>query len=119
MIHGAAAAELCATVSRTVFDKKVDAHALADDVFATLAAEMPSARVPRTPSSELDVVALLEQAFTLSKTAVRKLIQQGAVSVNGTKLGADQVSVPSSDAVRGRWLLVRKGGRDIAIGEVA
>jgi tyrosyl-tRNA synthetase len=112
LIHGAAATEVAETVSRTVFDKKADAHALSDAVFATLAAEMPSVRVQ---SGSLDIVEVLAEAFALSKTAARKLVQQGAISVNGAKLAADASTVAMADAVRGRWLLVRKGAREIAV----
>jgi tyrosyl-tRNA synthetase len=117
MIHGAEAAAVARTVSDTVFDKKADAHALGDDVFRVLAAEMPSVRLAAADGA-LDVVTVLEQAFALSKTAARKLIQQGAVSVNGSKLAGDATSVARGDAVRDRWLLVRKGGRDIAVAEI-
>ena len=74
-------------VTDTVFDKKADAHALDDTVFTTLAAEMPSVRV-QAVDGQVDIVALLEQAFGLSKTAARKLIQQGAVTMNGGKLAS-------------------------------
>ncbi len=116
LIHGAAATEVAETVSRTVFDKKADAHALSDAVFATLAAEMPSVRV-RAGSGEIDIVEVLAEAFALSKTAARKLVQQGAISVNGAKLASDATQVPMGDAVRGRWMLVRKGAREIAVVE--
>ena len=118
MIHGEAAATVARRVSDTVFDKKADAHALDDVVFASLAAEMPSVRVA-PEEGMIDVVALLERAFALSKTAARKLIQQGAVSVNGGKLAGDAQRIPVGEAVRGRWFLVRKGGRDIGVGEVS
>jgi tyrosyl-tRNA synthetase len=76
--------------------------------------------IPRLESPALvNAVALLEQAFALSKTAARKLIQQGAVSVNGVKLAGDAQQVPVGEAVRGKWFLVRKGGREIAVGEVS
>ncbi len=119
LIHGADAAAVAKRVSETVFDKKADAHALDDAVFSTLAAEMPSVRLGGSSEGTVDVVALLEQAFALSKTAARKLIQQGAVSVNGAKLAAEAHAVPLADAVRGRWYLVRKGAREIAVGEVS
>ncbi len=117
IIHGAEAAQVAESVSRTVFDRKADAHALNDEVFVMLAAEMPSLRV-RAVDSGVDVVDALAQAFALSKTAARKLLQQGAVSVNGAKLAADATHVPLSDAVRERWLLLRKGARDIAVVEL-
>ena len=118
LIHGAEAAAVAKRVSDTVFDKKADAHALDDAVFSTLATEMPSVRVTAV-DGQVDVIAILEQAFAQSKSAARKLVQQGAVSVNGAKLAADAQRVPVAEAVRGRWFLVRKGGRDIAVGEVA
>jgi tyrosyl-tRNA synthetase len=119
MIHGEAAATIARTVSDTVFDKKTDAGALTDEVFETLAHEMPSVHAPRGEDGTLDIVAVLEQAFALSRTAARKLIQQGAVSVNGARLTVDAHRVPLAEAVRGRWYLVRKGSRDIAVAEVA
>lgn len=116
LIHGAEAAELAESVSRTVFDKKAEAASLSDAVFTMLAAEMPSVVVPPGGDS-VDIVEVLAQGFGLSKTAARKLIQQGAVSVNGGKLGAEATTAPIADAVRGRWMLVRKGAREIAVVE--
>lgn len=114
LIHGAAAAELAATVSRTVFDKKVDPGTLSDVVFETLAAEVPSTTV-RAGRTGVEIVEVLAAVFDLSKTAARKLVQQGAISVNGARVSVDATTVPAADAVRGRWMLVRKGGREIAV----
>ncbi len=116
MLHGEAAAGVVADASRIVFDKKAPADSISDDVFATLAAELPSVRVG---SAALAVLDVLEQAFGQSRTAGRKLLQQGAVTVNGTKLAGDATTVPAADAVRGRWFLIRKGGRDVAVAELA
>ena len=49
----------------------------------------------------------------------KKLVQQGGVTVNGLKLGAEVQSLAAGDAVRGRWFIVRKGGRDVGIVEIA
>ncbi|MBM4193488.1 MAG: tyrosine--tRNA ligase [Gemmatimonadetes bacterium] len=115
LVHGAEAARVAEEASRIVFDKKAEAAAITDAVFETLAAELPSARFD---GAELPVLDLLEQALGQSRSAGRKLLQQGAVTVNGVKLGADALTVPASAAVRGRWFLVRKGGRDVAIAEL-
>jgi tyrosyl-tRNA synthetase len=116
LLHGAEAARVAEEVSRIIFDKKADPQAIGDDVYATLAAEIPSVRLAGSDVSVLDV---LEQAFSLSRGAGRKLIQQGGVTVNGEKLAADALTVSRAKAVRGRWFLVRKGGRDIALAELA
>jgi len=116
-VHGAVAASLAEEVSKVIFDKKVDARALSKDLFITLAAEIPHARVSST-SGAVSVIDALEAAFGLSKTAARKLIQQGAVTVNGAKLAADAPTVDAGSAVHGRWFLLRKGGRDVAVLEL-
>ena len=118
LIHGAEATAVARRVSETVFDKRADAHALDDAVFATLATEMPAVRLAADAEGRIDLLAVLDGAFGLSKTAARKLIQQGGVAVNGAKLAADATQVTLGDAVRGRWFLVRKGAREIAVAEV-
>jgi tyrosyl-tRNA synthetase len=115
MIHGAAAARVAEEASRIVFDKRVEAGTISDDVFRTLAHEIPSIRLT---TESLDVLAVLETAFGQSRSAGRKLLQQGAVTVNGAKLSADGLTVPADQAVRGRWFLVRKGGREVAVAEL-
>ena len=116
LLHGADAARVTTEVSRVIFDKKIDAAAIADEVYTTLAAEILSAKYPK--AAELNVLDVLESAFELSRSVGRKLVQQGGVSVNGEKLSADALTVPRNKAVRGRWFLVRKGGRDIALADV-
>ncbi|MEK7239447.1 MAG: tyrosine--tRNA ligase [Gemmatimonadota bacterium] len=117
MVHGARAAGLAEQVSRVVFDKRTDVHVLSDEVFSMLAAEIPRA-VAHRAGGNVSVVEALEHAFALSRTAARKLIQQGAVSVNGDKLAADTQVVDAAGAVHGRWFLLRKGGRDVAVVEL-
>jgi len=116
-VHGARAAGLAEQVSRVIFDKRVDARELPGEVFETLAAELPHVLMRRTDSG-VSIVEALEQAFALSRTAARKLIQQGAVHVNGDKLAGEAQTVDAVDAVHGRWFLLRKGGRDVAVVEL-
>jgi tyrosyl-tRNA synthetase len=117
LVHGAAAAVSAERGSRIVFDKTVDPGSIDDAVFEMLSAEIPSVRL--SGATELNVLDVLEQAFSLSRGAGKKLVQQGGVSVNGEKLSAETLTVPRDRSVRGRWYLVRKGGRDIAVAELA
>ena len=116
LVHGAAAAQSAERGSRIVFDKTVDPNLIDDAVFEMLSTEIPSVKFPG--ATELNVLDVLEQAFGLSRGAGKKLVQQGGVSVNGEKLSADTLTVPRDRSVRGRWYLVRKGGRDIAVAEL-
>jgi tyrosyl-tRNA synthetase len=116
LVHGPDAAALAERVSKVIFDRRVDARELHADVFETLMTEIPCARFPA--EAPVQVLDALEHAFGLSRTASRKLLQQGAVSVNGEKLGADAVTIDTAGAAHGRWFLLRKGAREIAVIEL-
>lgn len=116
LVHGDAAAALAERVSRVIFDRRVDAPELHLDVFETLMTEIPCARFPA--EAPVQVLDALERAFGLSRTAARKLLQQGAVSVNGEKLSADTLTIDAAGAAHGRWFLLRKGAREIAVLEL-
>ncbi|MBI2409299.1 MAG: tyrosine--tRNA ligase [Gemmatimonadetes bacterium] len=116
LVHGRPAAELAERVSKVIFDKRVDVRELPLEVFQTLGAEIPCARFPA--GHALAVLDALEQAFGLSRSASRKLIQQGAVSVNGEKLSAETTHIDFAGAAYERWFLVRKGAREVAVLEL-
>jgi tyrosyl-tRNA synthetase len=116
LVHGRPAAELAERVSRVIFDKRVDVRELPLEVFQTLGAEIPCARFPA--GHPLAVLDALEQAFGLSRSASRKLLQQGAVSVNGEKLTAESTNIDLAGAAYERWFLMRKGAREIAVLEL-
>ena len=112
LMHGAALADAAERASRIIFDKKLDPRTIAPEVFEMLSREIPLVTLP---TGDVDVLTVLEQAFAQSRGAGKKLLQQGAVLVNGEKVGADAPTVAAASAVHGQWLLVRKGGRDIAL----
>jgi tyrosyl-tRNA synthetase len=114
-VHSAADANRARAASDVVFNKKVDAREIADDLYAMLATDVPHVR--RAPT-ELNVAEVLESAFSVSRSQARKLVQQGGVTVNGAKLPADAAALNAGESVRGKWFLIRKGARDIAIVEL-
>ncbi len=116
LVHGRDAAALAERVSRVIFDKRADVREMPLDVFHTLASEIPCARFPQ--ASPLAVLDALELAFGLSRSAARKLVQQGAVSVNGEKLPAETTHIDRAGAAYERWFLLRKGAREIAVLEL-
>ncbi len=117
LVHGRDAALLAERVSQVIFDRRVDARELHVDVFETLMAEIPCARF--AGERPIPVLDALERAFGLSRTAARKLLHQGAVSVNGEKLPAAIVEIDPAGAAHNRWFLLRKGAREIAVLEMA
>jgi tyrosyl-tRNA synthetase len=116
-VHGPDAAHAAREASRVVFDKKADVRALPLRVIEMLRAELPVALLPA--GDHLSVLdALTESGLAKSRGEARRQVQQGAVSVNGRKLGAEELVVPRHEAVHDRFFVVRKGGRDVAIAEL-
>lgn len=113
-VHGAAAADAAREASRVVFDRKLDPRTLRLAVLEMLWDELPrSATVHGDALSVVD--ALVESGLVKSRGDARRQLQQGAVSVNGNKLSADDLTVPASDALAGGFFLLRKGGREVAL----
>ena len=116
-VHGREAANAAREASRVVFDRKADVRELPLAVIEMLRAELPGALLPAGDSlSVLD--ALTDSGLAKSRGEARRQLQQGAVSVNGRKLGAEELLVPRHEAVHDRYFVVRKGGREVAIGEL-
>lgn len=121
-VHGAGALEAAEQVSGLFFGA-VDPRALSDDALAILRAEAPFAEVTatevssETDASQFDVLKLLTSSgLAPSNGAAKRLLEQGAVSVNKRKLAAaDRYIVPTDAMLRGQHVLMGKGKRDYAV----
>jgi tyrosyl-tRNA synthetase len=82
-----------------------------------VAAEVPTAPLP-TPdelAAGVDLVPLLvECGLASSKGDARRAIEQGAVSVNGERVGPGAALGPAA-VLRGRYVVLRKGKRSYAL----
>jgi len=112
-VHGAAAAQIAEDVSRLLFQKG-DPRALSVDALAALSREVPFAELPAGATA---VDALIALDFATSKSAGRRLIDQGGVSVNGERVAnaTDLMGVPLAD----ECYLIKKGARDYGLIRVA
>ena len=112
-IHGEEAARTAAEVSATLFGG-ADPRTLSARALEVLATEIPYANVPRADSFDtLDL--FLAVRIAPSKGAIRRLLEQGGLSVNGRKLPATDRTIPAAEALPGGYFLLRKGARDYAL----
>lgn len=114
-VHGADAAQAAREASRVVFDRKVDPRGLPEAVLAMLWDELPRTALPAGGEALSVLDVLVATGLVKSKGDGRRQLQQGAVSVNGRKLAADDLTVPRGDVLAGGYVLVRKGGREVAL----
>ena len=124
-VHGEAALQAAEQVSSFFFGG-LDPRELTDDAFSILRAEAPFAEVDAAaletdgePSS-CDVLKLLTvSGLAASNGAAKRLLEQGAVSVNKRKIMATERQLSMEEnLLRGRHIVVGKGKRDFALLQV-
>ncbi|MFD9130319.1 tyrosine--tRNA ligase [Kitasatospora sp. NPDC059571] len=114
LVHGAEQYERAVAASKALFGQ----GDLADLEPATLAAAL--AEVPKATVAELRPVVdlLVEVGLAPSRSGARRTIKEGGAYLNNAKV-ADEEAVPAeSDLLHGRWLVLRRGKRNIAAVEV-
>ncbi len=101
LVHGTARRESVERVTGVLFGGSSFSD-LNDDDIEALAAEIPTVSVGKTL-----IEALVEAGFALSNGEGRRLIESGAISINGDKVSADQTIESRS--------LVKKGKNSFAL----
>lgn len=112
LVHGEAAAEAVEHASRALFGQgELDRL---DE--ATLAAALRETSVAAfEPGAQDGIVELLvASGLSESKKAARRTISEGGVSVNNVRVQTDEWAPQPSDFLHGRWLVLRRGKRNIA-----
>ena len=112
LLHGETATEAVEHASRALFGQG-DLDRLDE---ATLAAALREASVaelkPGSPDGIIDL--LVATGLSASKGAARRTIGEGGVSVNNIRVDSDEWAPQASDFLYGRWLVLRRGKRNIA-----
>ncbi len=121
-VHGADAARVAQEVSALLFEK-ADPASLSDGALAALREEIPFAvyapPAENPPASGVDVYECLTLlGIAASRGAAKRLLEQGGIAVNGTKLTAADRVVGEERLLRGRHLLIRKGQREFGLVQV-
>ncbi|WP_344442307.1 tyrosine--tRNA ligase [Kitasatospora nipponensis] len=114
LVHGADQYERAVAASKALFGQ----GDLAELDPATLASAL--AEVPRAEVGELAPMADLLVAVGLapSRSAARRTLKEGGAYLNNAKV-ADEDAVPAAeDLLHGRWLVLRRGKRNLAAVEL-
>jgi tyrosyl-tRNA synthetase len=113
MVHGAQQCAAVIAVSQALFGRE-DMAGLDESTLASALAELPSAKV-----DELGEVVDLFVATGLaaSRSAARRTVNEGGAHVNNVKVVADDAVVSAAELLHGRWLVLRRGRRNLAVVE--
>ncbi|OSC41340.1 tyrosine--tRNA ligase [Mycobacterium decipiens] len=111
-VHGEAATEAVEHASRALFGQgelaRLDEATLAAALRETSVAELK----PGGPGGIVDL--LVASGLSASKGAARRTINEGGVSVNNVRIDSEEWAPQLSDFLHGRWLVLRRGKRNIA-----
>jgi tyrosyl-tRNA synthetase len=114
MLHGADQCTAVVAASKALFGQ----GELADLDEATLAAAL--SELPQATMRELVPIAdlLAETGLAPSKSAARRTIKEGGAYVNNRKVVGEDALPAHADLLHGRWLVLRRGKRNLAAAEV-
>ena len=112
LVHGQHATETVEHASQALFGRgelsRLDESTLTAALRETSVAELK----PGSPDGIIDL--LVASGLSQSKGAARRTIAEGGVSVNNTKIDDEEWAPRPADFLHGRWLVLRRGKRNIA-----
>lgn len=112
LVHGAAATESVEHASQALFGRG-ELEALDESTLEAALREASVAEVTRGgPDGITDL--LVATGLSASKGAARRTVGEGGVYVNNTRIDSDEWAPQASDFLHGRWLVLRRGKRNIA-----
>ncbi|ARQ70968.1 tyrosine--tRNA ligase [Streptomyces marincola] len=114
LVHGADQCAAVIAASKALFGQG-ELAALDEATLAAAVSELPHAEV-----SELGLVTDLfaQVGLAASKSAARRTVKEGGAYVNNVKVAAEDAVATAGDLLHGRWLVLRKGKRNLAAVEV-
>jgi tyrosyl-tRNA synthetase len=112
LVHGEAATVAVEHASRALFGRgelsRLDEPTLAAALRETSVAELK----PGAPDNIVEL--LVASGLSESKGAARRTIAEGGVSVNNLRIESDEWAPQPTDFLHGRWLVLRRGKRNIS-----
>jgi tyrosyl-tRNA synthetase len=112
LVHGQSATDAVEHASRALFGR----GELTELDEPTLAAALREASVAELPQGGPDAITdlLVASGLSASKGAARRTIAEGGVSVNNVRIESDEWVPQPADFLHGKWLVLRRGKRNIA-----
>ncbi|OZM70067.1 tyrosine--tRNA ligase [Amycolatopsis antarctica] len=112
LVHGAHQTRQVIAASQALFGRGELRELDAPTLDAAMA-EVPTGEV-RVPDAPTIVDLLLAGGLVDSKGAARRTVKEGGAYVNNVKVAEEGWQPSAEDALHGRWLVVRKGKRNVA-----
>ncbi|MGW2441019.1 tyrosine--tRNA ligase, partial [Streptomyces goshikiensis] len=113
-VHGADQCAAVIAASKALFGQG-DLAELDEATLAAALSELPHAQVAEA-GPVVDLLA--ETGLVASKSAARRTVKEGGAYVNNVKVAAEDAVPAKEDLLHGRWLVLRRGKKNLAAVEV-
>ena len=117
LLHGESAMKDAVRASEILFGGSLDD--IAESTLAILKDEIPGATVSLSDGGLPLLDAVVTAGLATSKSAARRDVEGGGVSVNGMKVTEITKTLTASDALFGKYLLMRRGKKQYALLTIA
>ncbi|NYI03353.1 tyrosine--tRNA ligase [Allostreptomyces psammosilenae] len=114
LVHGAEQTAKVIAASKALFGQG-DLTELDEPTLRAALAELPYARVTEL-GPVVDLLAAAE--LVSSKSAARRTVREGGAYLNNAKVTSEEQQATESDLLHGRWLLLRRGKRNLGAVEL-
>ncbi len=115
LVHGAEATERVERASRALFGRG-ELRDLDPETLGHAVAELPRGEAVVGESNVVDL--LLATGLATGRSAARRTIAEGGAYLNNVKVTDEDHVLTADDLLAGRWVLLRRGRRNLAVAEV-
>ena len=113
LVHGAKECENVEAASKALFGQGELIDLDAKTLNAALS-QLPRAEIKKSETIPTWVDLFCATGVVESKSAARRIVKEGGAYLNNTKVTAEDFAPVIGDAIHGRFLVLRKGKRDLA-----
>ncbi len=116
LVHGVEATEKVLAASEALFGKG-DFAALDEATLKAATEELPHAVLS---ADQLDMVTVLtETGLSASKSEARRILKEGGAAINNVKVQGEDAALSTQDLLLGKYAVVRRGKKNMALVELA
>lgn len=113
LIHGAKAAEMAEAAGKALFGQ-AELSELDLPTLSAALSQLPSVKIGKNEPIPSWVDLIAASGVVDSKSAARRIIKEGGAYLNNQRVSTEDFAPKAEDLLHGKYLLLRKGKRDLA-----
>jgi len=117
LVHGESECTHAQAAAKALFGQG-DIHELDPKTLASALSQLPRTTISKGSPFPMWVDLLAATGVVDSKSAARRIVREGGAYLNNVKISGEEFAPSESDLIHGRFLLLRKGKRELAAVEI-